>query len=91
MPDNIPETGDVVIHSSGHTRRRRSPSVRFPDRTSSVAKLAGRRNGWRDPVPSDRESICGFLMARVASRCWLASVEQHIVDPANAVTRWRAL
>ena len=78
MPDNIPATGDVVIHSSGSHELSRSPFVRFPDRTSAVAQPVGKLNGWRGLAPSALESTFGFQRARAASRCWLASAEQHV-------------
>ena len=74
MPDNIPETGHVVITAAGHTQCRRTPSARFLDRTNWL-RNPRTRNGWHDPVPSDLESICGFQRARAAPRKRASSVK----------------
>ena len=63
MPDNIPETGDVVIHSSGSPATPSFAIRAVPDPISSGAQLVRRRNGWRDPAPSALESTCGLLRA----------------------------
>ena len=63
MPDNIPETGDVVIHSSGShaTPSFAIRAVPGPDQFGCATRAEAER--MANPAPSALESTCGFPRA----------------------------
>ena len=78
MPDNIPETGDVVISQQRVTRDAVVARIRaVPGRPVRLRNPWGGGKWWRDPVRGDVASICGFQRAR-ASRYWHASAEPRV-------------
>jgi hypothetical protein len=89
MPDNIPETGDVVIHSSG-SHETQSPFVRFRDRTSSVAQPVRRLNGWRGRAPSALESSVVFRGPQRLHAAGSLPGNSTSTAPANAHNGWCA-
>ena len=87
MPDNIPETGDVVIHSSG-SHEAQSFAIRAvpgPDQfgcaTRGEAERMARTCAKRSGVD------LWFSEARAALRCWLASEAQHVNSPGERARR----
>ena len=87
MPDSIPETGDVVIHSSGshETQSFAIRAVPGPDQFGCATR--GEAERLARTCASALASTCGFQKARAASRCWLAFEEQHVNSPDERAQR----